>query len=226
MYYSDAQSVTSLSVRHLHKQFGHNAVLKNVSFDILPGEALALLGMNGAGKSTTLRCITGEIPKNNGTISICGIDLDFEPLRARARLGYAADHPFFYPYLTGYEHIRLWGAFRKLSEDALLYGKQLAERLALEPALSNLVRTYSRGMCQKLALIGALFHRPDLILLDEPFTAMDQSSTAAAFELLHAARANGAGIVFTSHQQEIIARFRANTICLRDGTIAYSSKQA
>jgi ABC-2 type transport system ATP-binding protein len=215
-----------LSVNNLSKRFRETVVLREVNLEVWPGEALALLGANGAGKSTTLRCLVGEIPKDTGVVTICGADLDLEPLRARARLGYAADLPFFYPYLTGEEHLRLWAAFRRLDRAALAYGRELAERLELAPALSGLVRTYSRGMRQKLALIGALFHRPALILLDEPFTAMDQASTEVALALLHEARQQGAGLLFTSHQAEIVERLQAATIYLRNGITTHLMRLA
>ncbi|MBE3567635.1 MAG: ABC transporter ATP-binding protein [Thermogemmatispora sp.] len=207
-----------LSVKNLSKRFRETVVLREVNLEVWPGEAVALLGANGAGKSTTLRCLVGEIPKDTGVVTICGVDLDLEPLCAKAQLGYAADLPFFYPYLSGEEHLRLWAAFRRLDKEALAYGRELAERLELVPALSGLVRTYSRGMRQKLAFIGALFHRPALILLDEPFTAMDQASTEVALALLDEARQQGAGVLFTSHQTGIVECLHATTIYLRNGT--------
>jgi ABC-2 type transport system ATP-binding protein len=214
---NEAQDTPVLSVKNVSKQFGQTKVLREVNLELLPGEAVALLGANGAGKSTSLRCIIGEIPKDTGIVTICGADLDLSPLLAKARLGYAADTPFFYPYLTGEEHLRLWAAFRKLDKQALDYGRHLVGRLDLEQALSSLVRTYSRGMRQKLALIGALFHEPALIIMDEPFTAMDHSSTDTALELLQEARQKGAGILFTSHQSDIVERLQASTIYLRNG---------
>ncbi|WP_112425579.1 ABC transporter ATP-binding protein [Thermogemmatispora tikiterensis] len=215
-----------LSVNNLSKRFGETVVLREVNLEVWPGEALALLGANGSGKSTTLRCLVGEIPKDTGVVTICGADLDLEPLRAKAQLGYAADLPFLYPYLSGEEHLRLWAAFRRLDRAALAYGRELAERLELAPAFSGLVRTYSRGMRQKLAFIGALFHRPALILLDEPFTAMDHASTEVALALLHEARQQGAGLLFTSHQEEIVERLQAATIYLRNGITTHLMRPA
>jgi ABC-2 type transport system ATP-binding protein len=150
-------------------------------------------------------------------LPLYAIDLDDAPLQAKTCLGYAADEPFLYPYLTGYEHLRLWCAFRRLKADALTYGQELAEALELSKALDDYTRTYSRGMRQKLALIGALFHKPDLVVLDEPFTAVDQSSTAVVIDLLHDAQRRGAGILFTSHQHEIIEQLAETKVFLRNG---------
>ena len=209
-----------LQVQGLIKRFDQHTVLHDVNLNVGPQEATALIGKNGVGKSTTLRCIIGELPKDQGTITICGADLDLEPLQAKALLGYAADDPFLYPYLSGREHLSLWQAFRSSNADSIYYACDLAAQLSLQDALDTQVRTYSRGMRQKLAFIGALFHRPRLILLDEPFTAMDQESTTRAVALLRAVQMEGTSIVFITHQQMLIEELGAKTLTISEGKTA------
>jgi ABC-2 type transport system ATP-binding protein len=209
-----------LIVENLCKRFKERSVLTDVHMDISPGKALALLGVNGAGKSTMLRCIVGVMSKDEGSIRICGSDIDGVSMSAKAHLGYAPDEPFLYPYLTGYEHLRLWSAFRRLQADALMYGQQLAEALALTSGLHQQTRIYSRGMRQKLALIGSLFHKPELIVLDEPFTAMDESSTSTAIHLLQDAQNRGSGILFTSHQHDIVEQLATCKVSLYNGVVS------
>lgn len=212
-----ASHSAALVVSGLVKHFDRRMILDNVNLYVHPSEAVALVGHNGAGKSTTLRCIVSELQKDQGTITICGADLDLEPLKAKSNLGYAADDPFLYPYLTGREHIELWRAFRKISTSSLTDAWQLTKKLALENALDTQVRTYSRGMRQKLAFVGAIFHHPGLIILDEPFTATDQEARNTAIELLRLAQNDGTALVFTTHQQEIIEQLSASTITLSQG---------
>jgi ABC-2 type transport system ATP-binding protein len=208
-----------LLVDGLVKHLGNRRVLHDVHIEVNPHEVLALLGENGAGKSTTLRCIVGEMTKDQGSIAICGADLDLDPLTAKGQLGYAADEPFLYPYLTGREHVQLWRAFRKRQDVQLAYAWELAARLGLASVLDGQTRTYSRGMRQKLAFIGALFHQPGLIVLDEPFTAMDTISTETAIVLLQDACDRGSGIIFTSHQAAIVHGLQATIKNLEAGLV-------
>lgn len=212
-----ALSETVLTVSGLTKRFAAKTVVAHVSFDVCPGSALALVGPNGAGKSTILRCVVGEITPDAGSITICGNDLKYQSVQAKTCLGYAADEPFLYPYLTGMEHLQLWEKLRRLHSVTQERGHAIATQVGLVDVLSDKVRTYSRGMRQKLAFIGAIFHQPRLIVLDEPFTATDQHSTDVAMSLLTEAMNTGAGVLFVSHQPAIINRLATRVLRIQNG---------
>lgn len=207
----------TLVISNLVKYYDERLILDDVNLSVCPGAILALVGPNGAGKSTTLRCIVGELQKNNGIVTICDYDIDIDPVLAKQNVGYAADEPFLYSYLTGYEHVQLWGAIRNMTSEAIVTANILAEQLQID--LSAIVRTYSRGMRQKLALIGAVFHNPRLIILDEPFTAMDSTSTVMAITILQKMCVSGSSILFTSHQQDIVKELGATPVHIEKGKI-------
>lgn len=112
------------------------------------------------------------------------------------------------------------GGFRNLDESAITYGKELANQLGLSSNdLNNLTSTYSKGMKQKLSFIGSIFHQPSLIILDEPFTAMDQKSTEAAIQILKSFKKQKCSILFSSHQEEIKKKLADSYLTLKDGKI-------
>lgn len=211
------RSETVLTIQGLTKQFDARPVVTNVRFDVYPGEIVALVGPNGAGKSTILRCVVGELAPDAGSVTICGYHQEQDSIKAKAALGYAADEPFLYPYLTGMEHLQLWHTLRRLHSNTFERGCAIATSIGLAEVLGTQVRTYSRGMRQKLAFIGAIFHQPRLVVLDEPFTATDQHSTDVAISLLTEAMHAGAGVLFVSHQTAIINRLANRVLRIQNG---------
>lgn len=211
----------TLEISKLQKTFGFKEVLNEVSFSINEGESVAYIGKNGSGKSTTFRCITGEVLKDEGRIEIYGIDIDKYPIEAKKELGYLQDDPFLYPYLTGLEHLYLWRGFRQLSNNYIENGIALADQLELDKNMLNeLTKNYSRGMCQKIALIGVIFHKPKLIILDEPFTAMDTSSTYKAVKILKRLVEEGCSLLFASHDLKLIKILANFAFYLENGRVS------
>ncbi|KIQ77412.1 hypothetical protein RW25_24255 [Bacillus sp. L_1B0_8] len=209
-----------LSVKNLSKIYEDKVVLNKVNLSIGSGEFVALNGENGAGKSTTLQCIMGMTIKDSGEIYVSQYNMDKNPIEAKKIIGFSPDEPFLYPYLSGVEHLKLWAGFRNLNQEDIEYGINLLNDLGLGTKdLNNFTSTYSKGMRQKIGFIGSIFHRPNLIILDEPFTAMDQKSTDTAIQMLKSFKQDGCSILFSSHQQEIKDQLADRFLILKDGDI-------
>jgi len=177
------------------KYFGDYPALRDVRFELGEGECLALLGRNGAGKTTLLRILAGLSGASKGGVAIDGGDV--RASATRARVGWLGHSIGLYDELSARENLRTFGA---------LYGVKAAtisewlERVNLSHVADAPVREYSRGMRQRLAVARAFLHGPRLLLLDEPFTSLDDKAIALLQGLLAAARADGATIILSTHQ--------------------------
>jgi ABC-2 type transport system ATP-binding protein len=198
-------------------------VLHGFDLAVSAGTAVCLRGQNGAGKSTLLRCVVGLEPVDGGDVVVSGKSVVREPVASKRRLGYAADEPHLYPYLTGGEHLRLWASLRGESEQALRRGATVASTMALRSVMDRQVRTYSRGMRQQLAFLGAVFHDPALIVLDEPFTATDDESTEAAVAYLVGRLAEGRAVLFSTHDPALGQALATTEVRLSGVSLANSA---
>jgi ABC-2 type transport system ATP-binding protein len=203
-----------LNVALLAKSFGDRRAVDSVSFEIAPGEVYGLLGPNGAGKTTSISMIAGVLPRDGGTVTIDGIDLDQGP-RARARLGLVTQGVTLYQDLTGRENLRFWGQLYDLSGAALdrAVDVGLAD-VGLTDRANDPVSTYSGGMQRRLNLAAGLLHRPRVLILDEPTVGVDPQSRAAIFQLIERLRDDGMAVLYTTHYME-----EAERLCSRIGVI-------
>jgi heme exporter protein A len=185
-----------LAAQRLTKFYGLRPILRGISFDISAGEFLAVLGANGAGKTTLLRMLATLARPQSGTLTICGIDALKNPERARALIGVVSHQSLIYPELTGFENLRFHATLHGVEtriEDAL-------RRVNLWNRARDPARTYSRGMIQRLTIARAILHDPPLLLLDEPFTGLDQSSADNLSSLLAEAAGQGRAVIMTTHE--------------------------
>lgn len=203
-----------LQVRALRKRYGAREVLTDLSIELGAGEALALLGVNGAGKSTSLRILAGAEPSDSGTVLIDGHDQRTNPVAAKRRAGYVADEPFLYGRLTGLEYLSLMATVYRSPLDRAL---GLAKSLKLEEQLDELCGVYSHGMRRKLAFAAALFHDPALLLLDEGLVGFDGPSRETAVDALGAAQQHGRAILFSTHESALLATLATRAIILSEG---------
>lgn len=187
-----------IRVRKLIKRFGTKTVLRGVDLDVRGGEFVALLGPNGAGKTTFLRILASLSHPSLGEVRIAGHRLPQQAAAVRARLGVVSHAPLLYGDLTAEENLQFYSR---------LYGiPGAAERIAavlqmigLSSRRKDLVRTFSRGMQQRLAIGRAVLHDPDLMLFDEPYTGLDQDASAMLDQVLQSIAAEGRTVVMTSH---------------------------
>lgn len=187
-----------IEVRKLVKRFGMKAVLRGVDFEVRPGEFVALLGPNGAGKTTFLRILASLSRPTLGEVSIAGFKLPHHAASVRARLGVVSHLPLLYNDLTAEENLRFYARMYGIANSQSRITEVL-EMVGLENRRRDLVRTFSRGMQQRLAIGRAIIHDPDVILFDEPYTGLDQDASAMLDGVLRTVAAQGRTVVMTSH---------------------------
>ncbi len=187
-----------ISVHKLVKRFGLKVVLRGLDFEVQPGEFVALLGPNGAGKTTFLRILASLSRPSLGMVRVAGYRLPDEAAAVRARLGVVSHLPLLYGELTAEENLRFFGRMYGLANIEPRITEVL-EMVGLASRRRDLIRTYSRGMQQRLAIGRAVLHDPDVILFDEPYTGLDQDASAMLDEVLDTVAAKGQTVVMTSH---------------------------
>jgi ABC-2 type transport system ATP-binding protein len=197
---------SALEIRRLSKSFDKR-VVSDLDLDIAAGELYALLGPNGAGKTTTLRMVTGLTRPESGSIRIFGIDALADPIAAKAVTAWLPDEPMLYDKLTPSEYLGfVAGLWRIPPADAAPEAERLLKWLELWDSRDTRCETFSRGMKQKVALAGALIHRPRLLILDEPLTGLDATMARAVKDALREAVDAGATVVVTTHILEVAER--------------------
>lgn len=216
-----------LETRDLSRRYGSILALDNLSLKVAPGQIFGLLGHNGAGKTTSIKLMTGLLKPSSGTVLIGGHDIQSEPLRAKALIGYVADEPHLYEKLTPVEFLRFNGE---------LYGvppAELAERIPrllslfdLSPRSHTMIEGFSHGMKQKTALAGALVHDPKLLFLDEPTVGLDPRGARILKEILRRLAGRGMTIVLSTHILEIAERLCDRVAILFKGRLAASGTLA
>ena len=199
-----------ITVKKLIKRFGLKTVLRGVDFEVQPGEFVALLGPNGAGKTTFLRILASLSRPSLGEVNIAGYRLPNEAAQVRARLGVVSHLPLLYGDLTAEENLRFYARMYNIPEYETRITEVL-EMVGLEARRRDLVRTYSRGMQQRLAIGRAVLHDPDVVLFDEPYTGLDQDASSMLDEVLKTVAAKGRTVVMTSHDlaraEDLATRF-------------------
>lgn len=195
-----------LEVTGLTKSYRKKNVLRNLGFMARWGEAVAILGANGAGKSTLLGCLTGDRVPDSGSIRICGHDPFSDPGGVAKCMGFVPEHPFLYGELTVAEMLRFVAEARAMDRQmAMTETLRLLQLFSLEGAEGALCRELSQGMGRKVAVISALLHRPQVMILDEVFNGLDRPSTERLLEELSARREKGAVVLLSSHDLTLLA---------------------
>jgi heme exporter protein A len=214
-----------IEVKKLVKRFGLKTVLRGLDFDVQPGEFVALLGPNGAGKTTFLRILASLSSPSMGDVTIAGYNLPKQAAAVRARLGVVSHLPLLYNDLTAEENLLFYARMYGIQNS----GERITEVLeivGLEKRRRDLVRTFSRGMQQRLAIGRAVLHDPDVMLFDEPYTGLDQDASSMLDEVLRTVAQQGRTVVMTSHDlartEDLATRFDI----LSRGVISASAKRA
>lgn len=199
------------------KAFHRRTVLDRFSLQVEPGQIVGLIGRNGAGKSTALRVLTGQLLPDGGSVSVGGHDVSRAPLEARRLLGYVPQGGELEPFLTGYEVLELVASLRgaPVSEVA-----PLLERFELTAAKDRLTREYSEGMTRRLALAAALVGSPPALVLDEPLNGLDPKGVRLVRATLLERAAQGAAVLVTGHFLETLERISSRVVLIEAGTVA------
>jgi ABC-2 type transport system ATP-binding protein len=209
-----------LELRGVTKLYSGIPAVKDVSFIAHAGEVTGYLGPNGSGKSTTLKMITGLIEPSAGRILFRGEPIDRNRIAHRQRLGYVPEEPHIYPHLTGFEYLEMIGQLRSLPERTL--ASKIDSFLRLFSLYADRyvpISSYSKGMRQKVLLIAALLHNPEIILLDEPFSGLDVNSALVLRNLIANLAARGKVVLFSSHELETVERVSSRIVILHKGQV-------
>jgi heme exporter protein A len=211
-----------IRVRRLIKRFGWKAVLRGLDFDVQKGEFVALLGPNGSGKTTLLRILASLSRPSMGEVSIAGHRLPEQAAAVRRVLGVVSHQPLLYGDLSADENLRFYGRMYDLPD---LHGRitQVLSTVGLSARRHDLVRQFSRGMQQRLAIARAILHDPQILLFDEPHTGLDQEATAMLDGVLREVAAKRRTIVMTSHDLDRATHLATRVDILSNGVIAGSA---
>lgn len=212
----------TLKIDHLKKKYVNSKrySINDLTLHIRAGEIFGFLGQNGAGKSTTIKCITGIHPFDEGSIVICGHDMKKDPIGAKKNTGYVPDNHSVYEKLTGREYVNYI---------ADLYGVPLEERtermnkylkmFKISFAVDRQIKGYSHGMKQKICIIAALIHNPRLWVLDEPMVGLDPQSMFDIIDEMRTHTANGNTVFFSSHNIDLVSKLCDRVAIIHDGEL-------
>ena len=214
-----------ITVRKLVKRFGLKTVLRGMDFSVAPGEFVALLGPNGAGKTTFLRILSSLSRPTLGQVSIAGFSLPHQAAAVRRRLGVVSHLPLLYGDLTADENLRFFARMYDIAHaDERI--SDVLEMVGLASRRRDLVRTFSRGMQQRLAIGRAVLHDPEVMLFDEPHTGLDQDACQMLDKVLQEVAARGRTVVMTSHDLARVGDLASRFDILSRGVITSSIQRS
>ena len=212
-----------LSIQNLTKRYGEKVAVNNLTLQIAPGEICGFIGHNGAGKTTTLKCCCGILQFDEGQIRIGGKSITDDPIGCKQQLAYVPDNPDLYEFLTGVQYLNfvadIFGVSKRDREDRI---RQYGELLGMTDDLSLHIRDCSHGMKQKIALIGALIHKPRLILMDEPFVGLDPIASHQLKNVMQEHCRQGGAILFSTHVLEVAEKLCHKVAIISGGKLVAS----
>ena len=198
-----------LEIRNLTKKYKNSDFysVKNLNLVINEGEIFGFLGKNGAGKSTTIQCMTGLLPFEEGKILVCGHDIAKDPINAKLNIGYVPDNHAVYENLTGKEYVNYMGNIYRVDKDTLKERlDEFARLFNMSHAIDKQIRSYSHGMKQKICIIAALIHNPKFWVLDEPLMGLDPQSIAEIKGYMIEHKKKGNTVFFSSHNIDMVEK--------------------
>ena len=214
------QSQAAVQAEHLTKLYGQIAGLRDLSLSVGYGEVRGLLGQNGSGKSTLLKSLIGLIQPTSGLVRVLGLDVQKFPMEVRRSVGYVPETPRLYEFLTATEYLDFVADVRGLSFDEKKQRiDRLLQALDLEGKHGDTISGYSQGMKQKVALMGAILHRPRVLLLDEPLNGLDPKAARVVKELIHGLARDGVTTIFSTHILEIAEAICDKLTILQNGKV-------
>lgn len=211
-----------IKASELVKEFGRNRALNGASLEIKSGEFVTLFGPNGAGKTTLLRILSTVIASSRGEVWVGGYSLKENSLEARRLIGFVSHYPLLYDDLTSEENLSFYGKMYGL-KDAERRVDAFLKKVGLYHRKYDLVRTFSRGMLQRLAIARALLHDPLILLLDEPYTGLDPAAALILNQLLGRLRKEGHTFLMTSHDIEQGFKIATRIAILAEGKVVFEA---
>lgn len=209
-----------LEAVQLTKRYSSIPAVQELSFTLRPGQVLGCLGPNGSGKSTTVKMLTGLLQPTNGVVQFKGENIQSDLPEYRRHLGYVPEEAHLYPYLTGWEYLEMIGTLRGIARD-LLQSKieALLDLFSLHSARDATMGTYSKGMRQRILLIAALMHDPEIFIFDEPLSGLDVTSALVFKNLVQVLGREGKLVFYCSHVLEVVEKVCSDVLILRKGVV-------
>ncbi len=217
---------TLLEIKHFGKTYkkGKKAV-DAISLTVDAGDIFAFIGHNGSGKSTTIKAIVGILDFEQGEIVIDGHSVKADPMACKSVTAYIPDNPDLYEHLTGIQYLSfvadIYGVSKKDREERI---KKYADAFEITPSLGDLISSYSHGMKQKVAIIGAVIHAPKLLVLDEPFVGLDPKAALVLKNMMKDLCANGSAVFFSTHILEVAEKLCNKLAMIHQGQLAICGK--
>jgi len=213
--------MNGISVQNVWFAFkNREAVLKGVSFEVRPGEIVGLTGPNGSGKTTTLRIIAGLLNPDDGAVRVAGVGAGENRKALRQAMAFIPDHSLLYDALSGDENMNMFGLLWGLAPGEIRSRTDaLFTAVGLSQSRRHYVGQYSAGMKQKLSFCCALLNKPSVVIMDEPFTAMDLHAAAWSQRMLREQVAEGAAVLFSSHDRQLVNGLATRVVTIEDGRI-------
>ena len=210
-----------LEIKNYTKSYGSGKkAADNVSLTVEAGDIFGFIGHNGAGKSTTIRAVVGVLDFTEGEILIDGHSVKTEPIECKKVTAYIPDNPDLYENLTGIQYLNfvadVFGIGAQEREEVI---KKYADAFEITDSLGDLISSYSHGMKQKVAIIGALIHSPKLLVLDEPFVGLDPKAAFKLKEIMHEMCENGTAIFFSTHVLDVAEKLCNKVAIIKQGRI-------
>lgn len=217
-----------LIINHLVKHYkGSNKGVSDITIHVEKGDIYAFIGHNGAGKTTTLKCVTGIQDFDEGEIIIDGNNIHESPMECKRAFAYIPDNPDLYEYLTGIQYLNFIADIFEVPatkrEECIA---KYAEKFEITASLGDLISSYSHGMKQKLAIIGALVHEPKLLILDEPFVGLDPKAAVVLKEVMREVCNHGGAIFFSTHVLDVAEKLCNKVAMIKDGKMIVSGKMS
>ncbi len=215
-------AAAAIEVKHLYKKYSKDApyAVEDVNFKIEKGEIVGLLGHNGAGKSTTLKCLTGMLPFSEGEISVMGYSMKTRPVKAKSKFGFVTDNHAVFQKLTGFQYIMfmadVFGVSEELRRERF---EKLQEIFMLGDSVYNIISSYSHGMKQKICMMGSLIHEPDVWILDEPMLGLDPAVSHNVTAFMKSYVDEGHAILFSSHNLDVVNRVCSRAVVINSGRV-------
>ncbi len=210
-----------IQIDNLSKTYstGSKPALDQLSLSVEPGELFGFLGPNGAGKTTTIKILVGLLRPDTGSASVAGIDVLSDPLAVKARIGYVPDEPILYETMSGARFLRFIADVFGVPAEKRTVIEELAERFEIKDVLGDKISSYSHGMRQKVSIIAALLHDPEVFILDEPIVGLDPRSSFLLKETMKERCAAGKTVFFSTHVMEVAERLCDRVGIIRNGSM-------
>ena len=212
-----------VEIKGLCKSYDNKRVVDNLDLTINDGEIYGFIGHNGAGKTTTIKCLIGILSFEKGEILIDGLSIRDKPIECKRKIAYIPDNPDLYNYMSGIDYLNFIGdVFNVANDDRVKRIDKYAGIFELTDSLANPISSYSHGMRQKLAIIAAWLHEPDLIVMDEPFVGLDPKASHELKLMMREFCDRGGSIFFSTHVLEVAEKLCDKVAIIKQGQLIKS----